>query len=336
MKPIYILGIESSCDDTSIAVLKNRTVLSNITANQEVHEKYGGVVPELASRAHQANILPTLDRALKKADVSLDQINAIAFANGPGLLGSLMVGASFAKGLSLAKDIPLIGIDHMQAHVLANFITSDENLSEAPEFPFLCLTVSGGHTQLMLVKDYFEMDIVGKTRDDAAGEAFDKIGKMLGLGYPAGPMVDKLSKKGNPLAFAFPVTNLEGFDFSFSGIKTAVMYFLQKKEAHFIKDNIEDLCTSVQHTIIEMLLLKFKAAIQSFNPKGIAIAGGVSANSQLREKTQILAQTHNLPLHIPAFSYCTDNGAMIGIAGYYKYLQKEFSPLDIKSQARLY
>jgi len=334
-KPIYIIGIESSCDDTSIAIFKNDVVLSNVTANQSVHEAYGGVVPELASRAHQANILPTVDIALKQAKINLKDLSAVAFTKGPGLLGSLHVGTSFAKGLSMGLGIPLIGIDHMQGHVLAHFIQKDISKKATPPFPFLCLTVSGGHSQIMLIENYFSMRIIGKTLDDAAGEAFDKIAKMLGLSYPGGPIIDKLAKEGNANAFPFTESSIPDYNYSFSGIKTGVLYFLKKQNPSFIETHKNDICASAQKTIVNMLLKKLKKAAKEFNIQHIALAGGVSANSYLRNELESLSIKYKWKTYIPDFEFCTDNGAMIGIAGYYKYLQKEFDTLGIMPASRL-
>ncbi len=336
MTKIVTLGIESSCDDTSVAVFIDNEVQTNLTASQKIHNDYGGVVPELASRAHQANILPTLDQALEKAQLSIEHIDLIAFTKGPGLLGSLHVGTSFAKGLALALNKPLIGIDHMQGHILAHFIKEPNQELRAPSFPFLCLTVSGGHTQIVHVKDYFDTKIIGSTRDDAAGEAFDKIAKMLKLGYPGGPLIDKMAKKGNPLAFDFPITNLDEYAFSFSGIKTAVMYFLDKQPKGFIEQHMADICASAQHAICKMLLLKIKKAAKDYNIKDIALAGGVSANSYLRVLVDQWAHQKNLRTYYPKIQYCTDNGAMIAIAGYLKYLQGHQDDLSVTAKARLY
>lgn len=330
--PIYILAIESSCDETSASVAQDSKILSNIIANQEIHQKYGGVVPELASREHQKNIVAVVEAALQEAKISKNELNAIAFTRGPGLLGSLLVGVSFAKAMALALDIPLIEVNHMQAHVLAHFIDEPK-----PTFPFLCLTVSGGHTQMIWVKDYLQMEILGETRDDAVGEAFDKTAKLLGLPYPGGPMIDKLAQKGNPLAFSFPKSDMPRLDFSFSGVKTAILYFLQKQTAQnpkFIEENLSDICASVQHTLVEMLLDKLRKAAQEMNCKQIAIAGGVSANSYLRKKLYEEAQKSNWQVFIPAFEYCTDNAAMIAIAAYYKYLQKDFVSQNVGALAR--
>jgi len=326
-KDILILAIESSCDDTSAAVLCNKKVLSNVVANQDIHKQYGGVVPELASRDHQKNIVPVVDAALKKANVSLTQINAIAFTRGPGLLGSLLVGATFAKSLSQALQIPLIEVNHMQAHILAHFIESKQ---AAPTFPFLCLTVSGGHTQIVKVNDYLSFELVGETMDDAVGEAFDKGAKILGLPYPGGPLIDKYAQLGNPDKYKFPISNMPEYNYSFSGIKTAFMYFIrdQKKlNENFIAENLNDICASYQWCLSEMLFKKLLAAAQQHKIKTLAIAGGVSANSLLRKRLEALTEK-GYEVFIPPFEYCTDNAAMIGITAYFKYLKKEFCSLN--------
>lgn len=333
---IYILAIESSCDDTSAAVLCNDKVLSNYISNQSIHERYGGVVPELASRAHEQNIIPVVSEALKEAQITANQLSAIAFTRGPGLMGSLLVGTSFAKSLSLALSIPLIDVHHMQAHLLAHFI--DEPGYEKPTFPFLGVTLSGGHTQIFRINDYFDFELLGETKDDAIGEAFDKTGKMLGLGYPAGPEIDRRSKNGNPEAFSFPIPKVEGLDLSYSGFKTSVLYFLQKQLAQdstFIEKNLDDLCASIQHCIITIIMQKIKKAIQETGLQQIAIGGGVSANSGLRNRLQAYAEENDLKVFLPKFSYTTDNAAMIGIAGYYKFLNKDFAPLNLTAQARM-
>src|SRR6185436_5044739 len=320
---VKILGIESSCDETSAAVTCNNKVLSNIIAGQKVHELYGGVVPELASRAHQKNIIPVIDLALKEANVSKNDLSAVAFANGPGLIGSLMVGSSFAKSFALGMNIPVIEVNHLQAHVHAHFAVKDSALvSSAPAFPFLCLTVSGGHTQIVLAKDYFDMHIIGQTTDDAAGEAFDKIAKIIGLPYPGGPLVDKFASSGNPLAFKFPHPRIPGLDFSFSGLKTSVLYFLKKekeKNPGFVEQHKNDLCASVQHTIVSILIEKLEKASVQTGIKEIAIAGGVSANSGLRNALQEMKTIKGWNVFIPPFEYCTDNAAMIAVTGYFKY-----------------
>ena len=327
-----ILGIESSCDETSASVCIDGQIVSNVTATQAIHEQYGGVIPEIASRIHQQNIIPVVDSAIKNAKISKNDINAVAFTRGPGLLGALLVGTSFAKSFALGLNIPLIEINHMQAHVLAHFIDDPK-----PSFPFLCLTVSGGHTQIVLVKDYFDMEIVGETTDDAAGEAFDKSAKMLGLPYPGGPLIDKLAKTGNANRFKFTEPQIPGFDFSFSGLKTQILYFIQKEtkaNSEFLKENLEDLCASIQARIISILINKLESAALHLGVKEIAIAGGVSANSGLRESFQTLADKHNWKTFIPAFEYCTDNAGMIAIAGYQKFLKGEFVGQDIAPLAR--
>ena len=332
-----ILGIESSCDDTSAAVIKDGVILSNLIANQSVHEEFGGVVPELASRAHQQNIIPVVDNAIKKAGISKNDIDAVAFTRGPGLLGSLLVGTSFAKGFALANNIPLIEVNHLQAHVLAHFIKESNDDSNQPEFPFLCLLVSGGHTEIVVVKTPTDMEVIGKTIDDAAGEAFDKCAKVMGLPYPGGPVVDKLAKEGNPNKFDFNKPRIKDFDYSFSGLKTSFLYFLRdrmKENDQFIKENTNDLCASIQRTIIEILLDKFVKASKQTGIKEIAVAGGVSANSELRKQLEIAAKKHNWTLFVPPFGFTTDNAAMIAISGYYKYLDKEFTDLSVVPQAR--
>jgi N6-L-threonylcarbamoyladenine synthase len=326
-----ILAIESSCDETSAAVCADGKILSNIIANQEVHKKYGGVVPELASRAHIQNIIPVVDAAIKKAGVSLRDVNAVAFTQAPGLIGALLVGAQFAKSLAMSLNVPLIAVHHMQAHVLANLI--DE---PAPQFPFLCLTVSGGHTQIVLCKSPLQLKVLGETIDDAAGEAFDKSAKLLGLPYPGGPLIDKHAKNGNPTRFKFTEPNIPGLDFSFSGLKTSILYFLQEKtheDADFIQKNLDDLCASIQQRIVTILLHKLKRAALQTGITDICIAGGVSANSGLRDAFQELGKEMHWRTFIPAFEYCTDNAAMIAITGYYKYLSKEFSALSVSPAA---
>ncbi len=335
--PAYILGIESSCDDTSAAVLMNNVVLSNIIANQQVHKDFGGVVPELASRAHQQNIIPVIDKALKLANIRKTDLSAIAFTRGPGLLGSLLVGTSFAKSFSLGLNIPLIEVNHLKAHILAHFITQPGKEKTLPEFPFLCLTVSGGHTQIVKVKGYNEMEIIGQTIDDAAGEAFDKSAKILGLEYPGGPLIDKYAKEGNPDAFAFAKTNISGLDFSFSGLKTSFLYFLRdnlKKDAMFIQNNLADLCASMQSAIITTLMAKLKLASQQTGISEIAIAGGVSANSGLRKAVSDMQETAGWKVHIPEFQFTTDNAAMIAVAGYYKFLDGTFAEQSVTPYSR--
>ncbi len=328
---VYILGIESSCDDTSAAVIHNRKILANLIANQSIHKNYGGVVPELASRAHQQNIIPVIDKALHDANIHKNQLHAVAFTNGPGLLGSLLVGVSFAKAFALSLNIPLIEVNHMQAHILAHFI-EDEQQKQAPDFPFICLTVSGGHTQIVLVKDHFNMEVIGQTIDDAAGEAFDKAAKIMGLPYPGGPLIDKYAQQGNAMAFRFPHPSVQGLDYSFSGLKTSFLYFLRDKlasEPTFIEDNMSDLAASIQKTIVDVLMKQLKKASRQTGIRRIAIAGGVSANSSLRKALLQEQESGNWDVYIPKFEYCTDNAAMIAIAGYYKYLQKEFTSQEV-------
>jgi N6-L-threonylcarbamoyladenine synthase len=328
---IVILAIESSCDDTSAAVSKDAKILANAMAGQQVHEQWGGVVPELASRAHLQNIVPVVDASIKQSGVSTSEIGAIAFTRGPGLIGSLLVGVSFAKSFALAKNIPLIEVNHMQAHVLAHFI--DNN----PAFPFLCLTVSGGHTQIVLVKDFLEMEVIGETLDDAAGEAFDKSAKLLGLPYPGGPLIDKYAKDGNAEKFFFPEPQITGLDFSFSGLKTSILYFLQKeikKHPEFVKENLHDLCASIQRAIVEILIKKMEKAARKNGVKEIALAGGVSANSELRKKFEALGSKNDWKTHIPKFEYCTDNAAMIAIAAHHKFLKGEFASQNLEPLPR--
>ena len=328
-----ILAIESSCDDTGAAVIRDGKILSNIVAGQKLHEKYGGVVPELASREHLQNIVPVVDEALNKAGVKKEELNAIAVTIGPGLIGSLMVGVSFAKAMALALDVPFITVNHMQAHVMANFI--DEPV---PAFPFLCLTVSGGHTQIVLVNSITDMKLVGESLDDAAGEAFDKTAKLLGLPYPGGPLIDKLAQTGNGTKFKFPEGRVEGLDFSFSGFKTSVMYFLRdhvKADADFVKKNLNDICASIQTTIVSVLLKKMIKASDQYGCQQIAIAGGVSANSGLRQEFEKAAVKYNWSLFVPKLEYCTDNAAMIAIAAYYKFIANDFASLGVEPTARL-
>ncbi len=335
-KETIILGIESSCDDTSAAVLRGTAVLSNITASQKIHETYGGVVPELASRAHQKNIIPVVEVALKKANISKEEIDAIAFTKGPGLMGSLIVGTSFAKSLALALDKPIIDVNHMYGHVLAHFI--DDDGRDKPEFPFLCLTVSGGHTQIVWIKDHLDMEVIGTTIDDAAGEAFDKAAKLLGFPYPGGPYVDKHAQLGDPLRFTFAHPQIKGYDYSFSGLKTSILYFLQKETAknpNFISENLDDLCAGIQHTIVSIVLKKVKKAANELNIKQIAIAGGVSANNGLRTALQTLGTQENWKIFIPKFEYCTDNAAMIAITGKYMFDKELFANQSVSATARL-
>jgi len=331
----YILAIESSCDDTSASVICNEQILSNIVANQEIHSKYGGVVPELASRAHQQNIVPVVDAALKEANISKKQLSAIAFTQGPGLMGSLLVGASFAKSMALALKIPLLAINHMQAHILAHFI--DDANDNKPTFPFLCLTISGGHTQIIKVNTYFDMDILGETIDDAVGEAYDKTAKILGLPYPGGPLIDKHAQNGNPV-YKFSKPKVKEHHFSFSGLKTAILYFIQKQvkeNPNFIEENLNDICASAQNTIAEILMDKLKKAVKETNIKQVAIAGGVSANSEIRKRLTN-AQTHfGWSCYIPKFEYTTDNAAMIAITAYHKYKLGLYSNQSITANPRL-
>ena len=335
MSDSIILGIESSCDDTSAAIIQGNKILSNIAANQEIHNDYGGVVPELASRAHQQNIIPVVEKSLSKANIQQKDISAVGFTRGPGLLGSLLVGTSFAKSLAMSLNVPLIEVNHLQAHILAHFI-DDANIMP-PKFPFLCLTVSGGHTMIVLVKDYFDMEIIGKTIDDAAGEAFDKIGKIFDLDYPAGPIVDRLAKTGDKNSFKFNKPKLEQYDYSFSGIKTSVLYFIQKevkKNPDFIKENLADLCASVQKSIVEILMDKLEKASKELNINEVAIAGGVSANSGLREAMQQNAEKLGWNIYIPKFEYTTDNAAMIAMVAKLKFDRGEFADLSVSATAR--
>ncbi|MBB3123010.1 MULTISPECIES: tRNA (adenosine(37)-N6)-threonylcarbamoyltransferase complex transferase subunit TsaD [Mesoflavibacter] len=333
---IYILGIESSCDDTAAAVIHNGKILSNIIANQKIHEEYGGVVPELASRAHQQNIVPVVDQALKKAGITKDQLSAVAFTKGPGLMGSLLVGTSFAKSLAYGLNIPLIDVNHMQAHILAHFI--DEEGFDKPPFPFLAMTISGGHTQIVKVNNHFDMEVIGETIDDAVGEAYDKSGKLLGLGYPAGPEIDKRAKLGNPKAFKFSKPKVDGLNFSFSGLKTAILYFIQrevKNNPNFIEENLNDICASIQYTIIGILTDKLKKASKETGIKHIAIGGGVSANSGIRQALKDGESKHGWTTYVPKFEFTTDNAAMIAIVGYLKYLDKDFTTQNVMANARL-
>lgn len=335
-KDVYILAIESSCDDTSAAVLQNGKVLSNVVANQKIHEAYGGVVPELASRAHQQNIVPVVHQALTIANIDKKQLTAIAFTRGPGLMGSLLVGTSFAKSLSLGLNIPLIDVNHMQAHILAHFI--EDETQTIPKFPFLGMTISGGHTQIVIVRDHFDMEVIGETLDDAVGEAYDKSGKILGLTYPAGPQIDKLASEGNPKAFPFPKPKVPGLNFSFSGLKTAILYFIQrqvKENPNFIEENLVDVCASIQYTIVNIIIDKLKKASKETGIKTIAIGGGVSANSAIRKALKDGELKYGWTAHIPKFAYTTDNAAMIGIVGYLKYLQKDFADESVSASSRI-
>lgn len=333
---VFILAIESSCDDTAAAVLKNNTVLSNVVAGQKIHEEYGGVVPELASRAHQQNIVPVIDMALKKAGIPMKELTAIAFTQGPGLMGSLLVGTSFAKSLALALNIPLIAVNHMHAHILAHFI--DEEGFEKPEFPFLALTISGGHTQIVKVSSFFDMEIIGETTDDAVGEAFDKSAKIMGLPYPGGPLIDKFAKDGDAKKFAFTKPKVPGLNFSFSGLKTQILYFIQKNVAlnsSFIEENKADICASIQYTIIEILMDKLKLAVTETGMRQIAIGGGVSANSGIRATLKAAEAKFGWKTFVPKLEYTTDNAAMIGIVGYQKYLENKFNDAGVVSKARI-
>ena len=337
-KKIIILGIESSCDDTSAAIISDGYILSNIIANQKAHEKYGGVVPELASREHQKNIIPVVDTAIKEVGIKKEDISAISFTQGPGLLGSLLVGSSFAKSFALGLNIPLIAVNHMKGHIMAHFIKNKGEENKQPNFPFLCLTVSGGHTQIVLVKSVTEMIVIGETLDDAAGEAFDKSAKILGLPYPGGPLIDKYSRKGNKDKFTFGIHKVGKYDFSYSGIKTSILRFIEKevdKNPNFIKENLEDLCASIQHTIVEILIKKITKASSELRINEIAIAGGVSANSYLRKRLTELQEKQGKNVFIPKFEYCTDNAAMIAITGYYQFLEKDFSVQSVSPVSRL-
>lgn len=335
---ITILGIESSCDDTAAAVIRDGVLLSNIISSQKVHESYGGVVPELASRAHQQNIIPVVDQALKKAGVNKDELTAIAFTRGPGLMGSLLVGTSFAKGLSSALNIPMIDVNHLHAHVLAHFIKEDKDDNSQPQYPFLCLLVSGGNSQIILVKSYKDMEIIGQTIDDAAGEAFDKCAKVMGLGYPGGPIVDRLAKEGDATKFKFNKPHIPGYDYSFSGLKTSFLYLLRdelKKDTDFIEKNKADLCASLQKTIIDVLMEQLRKAAKDLRIKEVAVAGGVSANSGLRAAFEDHAKRFGWKIHIPPFGYTTDNAAMIAMTGYFKYEDKDFCPMEAAPFSRV-
>lgn len=336
--PVIILGIESSCDDTAAAVVQDGILLSNIVADQDVHRKYGGVVPELASRAHQQNIVPVVDQALKMAGIKSEDLSGVAFTRGPGLLGSLLVGSSFAKGFALAREIPLVEVNHLQAHVLVHFLNQPDREINMPAFPFLCLLVSGGHTQLMIVRDYLDMEIIGKTIDDAAGEAFDKSAKVMGLPYPGGPLVDRYAREGNEDAYAFTKPVMKDLDYSFSGLKTAFLYFVRdrlKEDKDFIEQNRNDLCASLQKTIVGILTDKLEKAFLQTGINRVALAGGVSANSGLRERIKWLALTHGWEVFIPEISLSTDNAAMIAVTGYFKFLAGKFAGFDISPLARL-
>lgn len=337
-KHVTILGIESSCDDTSAAVIRDGVLLSNVTASQAVHEAYGGVVPELASRAHQQNIVPVVDQALKRAGVAKEELSAVAFTRGPGLMGSLLVGVSFAKGFARALGIPLIDVNHLQGHVLAHFIKESEDDHDQPSFPFLCLLVSGGNSQIVRVKAYNDMEVMGQTIDDAAGEAIDKCSKVMGLGYPGGPVIDRLARQGNPLAYTFAKPHIEGYDYSFSGLKTSFLYSLRdwlKDDPGFIEHHKEDLAASLEHTIVEILMKKLRQAAKDTGIKEVAVAGGVSANNGLRNAFREHAAKYGWKIFIPKFSYTTDNAAMIAITGYFKYLDQDFCGIDLPAYSRV-
>ena len=330
-KDIYILGIESSCDDTSAAVLKNGVLLSNVTASQAVHEAYGGVVPELASRAHQQNVVPVVDQAIKRAGITKEQLTAVAFTRGPGLMGSLLVGVSFAKGFARSLGIPMIDVNHLQGHVMAHFIKESDDDQHMPPLPFLCLLVSGGNSQIVKVKAYNDMEVLGQTIDDAAGEAIDKCSKVMGLGYPGGPIIDRLARQGNPKAYTFAEPNIPNLDYSFSGLKTSFLYSMQKwvaEDPDFIEHHKEDIAASLEWTIVDILMKKLKKAVKQTGIKHVAVAGGVSANNGLRNAFYDAEKRYGWTIYIPKFSYTTDNAAMIGIVGYYKYLDKEFCSID--------
>ena len=330
-KDIYILGIESSCDDTSAAVLRNGVLLSNVTASQDVHMAYGGVVPELASRAHQQNVVPVVDQAIKRAGITKDMLSAVAFTRGPGLMGSLLVGVSFAKGFARSLGIPLIDVNHLQGHVMAHFIKESDDDNSAPPLPFLCLLVSGGNSQIVKINAYNDIQLLGQTIDDAAGEAIDKCSKVMGLGYPGGPIIDRLARKGNPLAYKFSEPHIPGLDYSFSGLKTSFLYSLRdwiKDDPDFIEHHKEDLAASLEHTIVDILMKKLRLAVKQTGIKHVAVAGGVSANTGLRNAFMDHAKRYHWNIYIPKFSYTTDNAAMIGITGYFKYLDKYFCPID--------
>ena len=331
MADVYILGIESSCDDTSAAVLRNGVLLSNVTASQEVHRAYGGVVPELASRAHQQNVVPVVDQAIKRAGITKDMLSAVAFTRGPGLMGSLLVGVSFAKGFARSLNIPLIDVNHLQGHVMAHFIKDNDDDHTAPPFPFICLLVSGGNSQIVKVNAYNDMEVLGQTIDDAAGEAIDKCSKVMGLGYPGGPVIDKLARQGDPHAYTFAEPHIPGMNYSFSGLKTSFLYSLRKwveTDPDFVEHHKEDLAASLEYTIVDILMKKLRMAVKQTGIKHVAVAGGVSANNGLRNSFREHAQKYGWTIYIPKFSYTTDNAAMIGITGYYKYLDKDFCSID--------
>lgn len=338
MEDIYILGIESSCDDTSAAVLKNGVLLSNITASQEVHQSYGGVVPELASRAHQQNVVPVVDQAIKRAGIMKEQLSAVAFTRGPGLMGSLLVGVSFAKGFARSLEIPLIDVNHLQGHVMAHFIKESDDDNHMPPYPFICLLVSGGNSQIVKVNAYNDIEVLGQTIDDAAGEAIDKCSKVMGLGYPGGPIIDRLGKNGNPNAYKFSEPHIPGLDYSFSGLKTSFLYNLRKwvaEEPDFVENHKEDLAASLEYTIVDILMKKLRLAVKQTGIKHVAVAGGVSANSVLRQSFQDHAAKYGWTIYIPKFSYTTDNAAMIGIVGYFKYLNKDFCSIDVPAFSKV-
>ena len=338
MEDIYILGIESSCDDTSAAVLKNGVLLSNITASQEVHQSYGGVVPELASRAHQQNVVPVVDQAIKRASITKEQLSAVAFTRGPGLMGSLLVGVSFAKGFARSLEIPLIDVNHLQGHVMAHFIKESDDDNHMPPYPFICLLVSGGNSQIVKVNAYNDIEVLGQTIDDAAGEAIDKCSKVMGLGYPGGPIIDRLGKNGNPNAYKFSEPHIPGLDYSFSGLKTSFLYNLRKwvaEEPNFVENHKEDLAASLEYTIVDILMKKLRLAVKQTGIKHVAVAGGVSANSVLRQSFQDHAAKYGWKIYIPKFSYTTDNAAMIGIVGYFKYLNKDFCSIDVPAFSKV-
>ena len=338
MDDIYILGIESSCDDTSAAVLKNGVLLSNITASQEVHQSYGGVVPELASRAHQQNVVPVVDQAIKRAGITKEQLSAVAFTRGPGLMGSLLVGVSFAKGFARSLEIPLIDVNHLQGHVMAHFIKESDDDNHMPPYPFICLLVSGGNSQIVKVNAYNDIEVLGQTIDDAAGEAIDKCSKVMGLGYPGGPIIDRLGKNGNPNAYKFSEPHIPGLDYSFSGLKTSFLYNLRKwvaEEPNFVENHKEDLAASLEYTIVDILMKKLRLAVKQTGIKHVAVAGGVSANSVLRQSFQDHAAKYGWTIYIPKFSYTTDNAAMIGIVGYFKYLNKDFCSIDVPAFSKV-
>lgn len=338
MEDIYILGIESSCDDTSAAVLRNGVLLSNVTASQEVHRSYGGVVPELASRAHQQNVVPVVDQAIKRAGITKEMLSAVAFTRGPGLMGSLLVGVSFAKGFARSLEIPLIDVNHLQGHVMAHFIKESDDDNHMPPYPFICLLVSGGNSQIVKVNAYNDIEVLGQTIDDAAGEAIDKCSKVMGLGYPGGPIIDRLGKNGNPEAYKFSEPHIPGLDYSFSGLKTSFLYNLRKwvaDDPDFVEHHKEDLSASLEYTIVDILMKKLRMAVKQTGIKHVAVAGGVSANSVLRQSFQDHAAKYGWKIYIPKFSYTTDNAAMIGIVGYYKYLNHDFCSMDVPAFSKV-